>query len=173
MGSASKPTALTDRKRAHRKMEREKHDHCIANSSCLHERDARLCQSKLHAKENCSHEEGRAAFGTGHDFPLEAPLVLGRDQIVGFCGTGMRSGRSSSHHGVSKHTVSAHLCKIRDLGSACIRLYDLVAQFQPVLLIKGDCPLLATFHETDCLRFSCPHHLSPSFFPLWDVKNSH
>lgn len=46
------------------------------NSSCLQERDTGLCQGKLRGEENCSHQEGQAAFWMGNPFSLESPLVF-------------------------------------------------------------------------------------------------
>ena len=44
------------------------------------------------------------------------------------------------------------MCKILHLGQTCTVLYDSVAEvlsvISVVLLIKGNCPLLATFNET-------------------------
>lgn len=49
------------------------------NSSRLQERDTGLCQGKLRGEENCSHQEGQAAFWMGNPFRLESPLVFHKE----------------------------------------------------------------------------------------------
>lgn len=140
----------------------------VVNSSCLHERDTSLRQSKLQGKlfspvrQNC--------FLDFQSFPFRVILwFYGRDQVQGFYGTLMRSGERAAASMLQQTYTKCLLCvrhyiQVKPASYFMTLWPNYSFQFQSVLLIKGDCPLLATFHET--LKLSCLYHLSPSFFLL-------
>ena len=61
------------------------------------------------------------------------------------------------------------MCKILHLGQTCTVLYDSVAEvlsvISVVLLIKGNCPLLATFDETAGFVTQLAHHAPTALSP--------